>query len=449
MTDRDGTRSALGAAGGGTEVPDRRRRSVMQAAAGGLLGAWSGASVSRPEHSGDAPAAAESQARDEEFWAHIADQYDRTPGQVVNLEHGYWGRLARPVQARYLAATREVNAQGAWYARRDYQGDHTEAVRRVAAALGAHPDEIALTRNATEAVQNLVRQFRGFEPGDAVLYADVDYPAFKRLFASLKEWRGAEPVAITLPSRASAADILARYVEAFDAHRNVRLILLTHASNQHGLVLPVRQIAEQARRRGIHVICDAAQSWGLVDLRVDDLGADWAAFNLHKWIGAPLGLGALYMRRGTLRAVAPYPGEEDPDHSRVYRRIHSGTSNFAAVLAIPAAFDFHEAVGGARKEARLRHLRSLWTAPADAMPHIEVLGGADEASWSGMAAFRLRGQTSTAEVEALQQRLEKQFGIFTVARVGLASGACIRVTPQVFTQPAEMERLVDALARLA
>ena len=82
------------------------------------------------------------------------------------------------------------------------------------------------------------------------------------------------------------------------------------------------------------------------------------------------------------------------------------------------------------------------------MSHIEVLGGADEASWTGMAAVRLRGQTSAAEVNALQQRLHKDFGIFTVARFDLASGACIRVTPQVFTTPDEMAQLVSALRRM-
>lgn len=423
-----------------------------------LLGALGGLSVAAPLARGRAVdgraytatatgATPEATAADEAFWAEIGAHYARTDG-VVNLEHGYWGRLADPVQRRYLDATRYVNTQGAWYARKGYWTDHRAAVRRVAACLGAHEDEIALTRNATEAVHNLVRQYRHLGPGDAVLYADADYPPFKRLMADLETWRGVETVAITLPPRATPAQLLERYATAFDAHPNLRLALVTHASNQHGLVLPARAIADAARARGIDVICDAAQSWGLVDLRVADLGADWAAFNLHKWIGAPLGLGALYMRRGSLAAVAPYPGERDPDDTRVHARIHSGTFNFAAVLAIPAALDFHENVGGARKEARLRYLRRLWTDAADAMPHVEVLGGGDEASWSGIGAFRLRGQSDSADVHALQQRLEEEFGVFTVVREGLASGACIRVTPQVFTTPAQIERLADALARL-
>lgn len=104
--------------------------------------------------------------------------------------------------------------------------------------------------------------------------------------------------------------------------------------------------------------------------------------------------------------------------------------------------------GGKNKEARLKYLRGLWTEEADQMEHIEVLGGADEASWTGMAALRLRGQSSPREVNALQKRLEQEFGIFTVARFELSSGACIRVTPQVFTSPDELAQLVDALKKL-
>jgi selenocysteine lyase/cysteine desulfurase len=385
-------------------------------------------------------------ARDESFWREVATFYDRTDG-ILNIEHGYWGKMASPVQDVYLDALRMVNAQNSFYARKDFDADEAEATRRIADSLGAREDEIVITRNATEAFQNLVSQYRGLEPGDTVLLADIDYPSFKRHLHWLSGARGVQVVEIELPSRANQAEIRDLYTEAFKANPGIRLMLITHVSNQHGLVVPVAEIAAEARRRGIDVICDTAQSWGLLDYRIGELGVDLATFNLHKWIGAPLGTGALYIRRGALGKIAPYPGEDSDE--TIASRIHPGTVNFATRLAIPPALDFHESLGAANKEARLRYLRSLWTDEAERMPHLEVLGGADEASWTGIGSIRLPGKTTREDAEALQQRLETESGIFSVIRTGLASGHCVRFTPQVFTSADEISRLADALKRLA
>lgn len=387
-------------------------------------------------------------ARDESYWQEVASSYDRTQG-ITNLEHGYWGKMANPVQEKFIASTRMVNAQNSYYARTTYSEDMRHSVARVAEALGVEPDEIVLTRNATEAIHNLIRQYDSIGSADKVLYADIDYPSFQDTMRWLADSNGATAVRLVMPARATQRQILELYRSAFVQHPEIKLILLTHASNQHGLVIPVAAIADEARQRGIDVICDSAQSWGLLSFRITDLNVDWAGFNLHKWIGAPVGVGALYMRRGSLAKIRPYPGEEDSDNSRIHTRVHTATSNFASMLTVPAALDFHDSIGGENKEARLRYLRSLWTDAADTMPHIEVLGGADEESWTGMAAFRLRGQTSAEEVSALQKRLMEESRLFTVTRYGLDSGACIRVTPQVFTSPEEIRLLVVALEELA
>lgn len=383
-------------------------------------------------------------AKDENYWREVARHYDLTVG-ITNLEHGFWGKMANPVQESYLAATKMVNAQNSYYARKDYDADYKISVQRVAKALGVNEDEIVLTRNATEAIHNLIRQYQDLTAGDSVLYADLDYPSFKTTMEWLKNSRGVETVQLNLPSRANQKQLLEQYINTFDKNPRLKLILLTHVSNQHGMVLPISQIANEAKKRGIDIISDNAQSWGLLNYQMGDLNVNWAGFNLHKWIGSPVGVGALYMKRGTLGKIAPYPGEKDPENNKISTRVHTATSNFASILAVPSALDFHEVIGSENKEARLRYLRSLWTNDAKSMGKIEVLGGSDEASWTGMASFRLRGKSSIDNANELQQKLEKEFKIFTVVRKGLSSGACVRITPQVFNTPSDMEKLVTAL----
>ena len=387
-------------------------------------------------------------ARDENFWKEVANHYEKTVG-ITNLEHGYWGKMAKPVQQHYLSATSMVNAQNSFYARKEYDADYQISVKRVADALGVNEDEIVLTRNATESIHNLIRQYRDLKQGDSVLFADLDYPSFKTTMRWLKKSTGANTIQLNLPTLANQKQLLKLYIEAFDNNPKLKLMLLTHVSNQHGLVLPIKQISTEARKRGIDIICDNAQSWGLIDYKINDLDVDMVGFNLHKWIGTPLGVGALYIKRGSLHKIAPYPGDKDPDNTDISKRVHVATSNFASVISIPAALDFHQAIGGKNKEARLRYLRSLWTNKAKSLPNIEILGGADEESWTGMASFRLRGQTSIEQANQLQQRLEKEFGVFTVIRTGLSSGACVRITPQVFNTPEDIEKLLSAITKIS
>ncbi|MET0290124.1 MAG: aminotransferase class V-fold PLP-dependent enzyme [Pseudoxanthomonas sp.] len=386
-------------------------------------------------------------ARDEAHWEAIRALYP-DQGRLINLEHGYWGKMSTPVEQALARNTHKVNEALSWYARREYDADFLHARRAVANALGVQVNELMLTRNATESFVNLITQYAGLKSGDAILWADADYPEFKRMMGWLAQERGVGGHMLSLPATGSDEDYFNAYRQAFDAHPNLKLILLTHVSNQHGLVLPVRRIAALARQRGIQVICDSAQSWGLLDFTLADLDVDWAVFNLHKWIGSPVGVGALYMRQGTLAAVKPFPGEPTGDDD-VANRVHLATSDFAAFITVPDALAFHHAIGAANKEARLKYLRELWVSQLRDTPAVEILGPASMANASGMSGFRLRGKTSKAEVSALQARLEQAFGIFTVVRNDLSSGSCIRVTPQTFTPASHLQALVKAINTIA
>lgn len=386
-------------------------------------------------------------ARDEHHWSAIRAMFP-VQDELVNLEHGYWGKMATVVEEAFAANTHKVNKELSLYARTQYKSDFLTARKSVAKALNANATEVMLTRNATESFVNLITQYKGLQSTDAILWADSDYPSFQRMMEWLAKEHDVDGHKINLPSSGKDEEYIQAYKRAFERFPNLKLILLTHVSNQHGLVLPVKKITQMAKARGIQVICDCAQSWGLLDFTVDDIGADWAVFNLHKWIGSPVGVGALYMRSGTMASVSPFPGEE-PSDDDVANRVHLATSDFAAFITVPEAIALHQSIGAANKEARLKYLREYWVNQVQSIPEVEVLGASTPNNASGMGGFRLRNATSKEEVSTLQRRLQNEFGIFTVLRDGLSSGCCIRVTPQIFTPLNHINKLVNAIKKIA
>ncbi|MBQ1544123.1 aminotransferase [Caulobacter sp. CCUG 60055] len=413
------------------------RRGVL-AAAGVAAGAVGAAPA------GAAPSAV---ARDEAYWAKVAAQFD-APRDFVQLENGNWGMAARPVMAAYEQHLDMVNRRTSFYSRRQFGGDLAKVRARVAAMLGVEADEIAFTRGATEALQALIGGYNRLRAGDAVLFADLDYDSMQSAMGWLKARRGVDVVRIALPEPASHQGLIDAYEAALKADPRVRLILLTQVSHRTGLVLPVKEIAAMARARGVDAVVDAAHAWGQMDFRLGDLGLDFVGLNGHKWIGAPLGVGVMYIRRGRVGDIDPFMGSEALGADDVSARVHSGTTNMAAFLAVPDALDFREAIGGPAVEARLRALRARWVEPALALGRYEILTPADPRLSCGITAFRRKGRVSDADNQALARELFDRFGVFTVHRAGLASGACVRVTPAIFTSADDVDRLAAALKAL-
>ena len=380
-------------------------------------------------------------------WEAIARQYDvnRT---VIQLEHGNWGMMPRPVLAQYKSLVDRVNRDTSFYARRSMVGD-LEAVRvKVAAAMGVGTDEIALTRNATEAMKALILQYNRLKPGDAVLYADLDYDSMQTSMEALAARRGVRVIKIALPEPATHQAVIDTYETAFRANPALRMALLTHASHRTGLILPVAEIAAMAEARGIDVVVDAAHSVGQIDFALPDLKAPFVGMNLHKWIGAPLGVGAIYVRKNRLDAIDPDPAE-DPHNAAITAKVHTGTPDYAAQLAVPAALAFQAAIGARWRAERLQRLRNRWVQALRDVPNLQILTPDDPRMYGAITSFRLRGRTSHDDNVALAKALLDKHRIFSVHRDGLASGSCVRITPALATRMEELDALVAAIRDIA
>jgi isopenicillin-N epimerase len=383
-------------------------------------------------------------ARDEGHWKKVAARY-RITDRVTNLEAGYFGLMALPVLQKYHEHIDRVNRENSFFARREYGPMLRTARERVAAFVGAQPTEIALTRGATEALQALIGQYNRVGAGDTVMYADLDYNAMQWAMNALAQRTGATVAMLDIPEPASQEAILAAYTAALDRHPRTKLLLLTHCNNKTGLLLPVKAVAALARARGVDVVVDAAHSFGQVPLTMDDLGADFVGINLHKWIGAPIGAGALYIRTGRLDVIDRAHADESAPADRIDSRIHTGTTSFATFMTIPDALDFQQSIGIPQKAARLRYLRDRWVHAVRDLQGVDVLTPEDPALTGAITGFRLHGRGSREANAALARTLFEEFGLFTFQRTGIAKGDCVRVTPTLYNTPADADKLAAAI----
>jgi selenocysteine lyase/cysteine desulfurase len=386
-------------------------------------------------------------AAPEDDWERIAREYDVTR-EVIQLEHGNWGMMARPVLAAYEAMVERVNRDTSYYARRTMVPDVEKARGALASAMGVGIDEITFTRNATEAMKVLILQYNRLKPGDAVLYADLDYDSMQTSLESLARLRGVRVIKIALPEPATRSSLLQAYRTACDANPAIKIALVTQLSHRTGLVLPVAEIVDMARERGIDALVDAAHSVGQLDFRLPDLKADFVGINLHKWIGNPLGVGALHIRRERIGAIDPDPAEK-PSSSDIVSRVHTGTPDYAAQLTVPTALAFQAGIGAGRRAARLKALRDRWVHKVRDLPQVQVLTPGDPSLYGAITSFRLRGRTSHEDNVALAKTLLEKYRIFTVHRDGLASGSCIRVTPSLASRMSDLDALSAAIRSIA
>lgn len=422
-------------------MPVPSRRQILAAAAGGS------ALAAAPSGSVAAPVALRPNSIPV---ADLPSHFDVEPG-VHNLEAGYWSMMPRVVSEAYTRNILTVNRTNAIWARNVLPGGQgwaatlRDAQAAIARQVGCAAEEIAVMRSGADALQMLICNYRPLKPGDAVIHCDLDYDAMISAMRWLGSHRGAEVVRFAMPEPATTANILAAYDDVLRRTPRAKLLLVTQVSNRTGLVTPVREIVALARARGVDTIVDAAHGVACLDFQLDDLGADFVGWSVHKWTSAPLGTGAMYIRRSRIADIDIAFENHVPPPDSINARAPPGTVNFPAVMTIPTAVDFHFAVGAAAKERHLRGLRNRWVDAVRDLPNVEICVPDDPARYCVVTSFRLKGMKTEADAQRVQKRLFDGYRILTVWRPGIAKGPAIRVTPGLYSTMADADALAAAL----
>ena len=385
-------------------------------------------------------------ARDEAFWQTFADRYDVEPGPL-NLENGYFGRMSRTVIEDYQRNIELINTSNSVYVRQRFeQHDSMEIRAQLAEMIGVRAQSVAFTRNATDALQSLIRNYNRLLPNDQVLISDLEYDTVKGAMRWLSRHRGVDVIEINHTHPASFDSLLDTYRETFIRYPKIKLMALTHVTHRSGLVMPVQAIAALAKQHGVDIILDGAHALGQIEFNLEAMGIAFAGFNLHKWIGAPLTLGFLYIAPQRLDDIDPDMGEMHFPANDIRARTPYSTPNIPALMSLPLVFEEHRSLGGAAaKGARLNYLRNLWVSAVRHLPGIEVMTPDDPRLYCGITSMRF---TRHADQQAMVERLLNDYNLFTVVRNGAASGPSIRITPGLTTAAADMQTLTRALNEL-
>jgi selenocysteine lyase/cysteine desulfurase len=319
----------------------------------------------------------------------------------------------------------------------------------VAQFFGAVPAEIAFVRNATEGNAILAAGL-ALQPGDEVIFESHAHPGGSYCWLHRQKQHGIV-VKVFDPDPRDPAGNVAR-IRALMAPRT-RVVQVSHITAPTGIVMPVREIAQLCQERGVWFHVDGAQSAGMIPVALRELGCDSFATSGHKWLGAPLETGVLWVRRERIEEVIPvlvgaYSGEADrlPGELKLAataERFEYGTRNVALALALAEAMRFQERVGRERIAARGRVLMEQVRSGLGRLAGVEILTPAEPRACASMLTFR----TERVPYDRLFSRLMSEHAMRCrpVSEQGLNA---LRVSTHLFNSPAECDALVAAVDKI-
>lgn len=376
-------------------------------------------------------------AADEEFWGQIQQAFtlDRA---VVNFNNGGVSPSPRVVQdalRRYLEYSNQAPSYLMW---RNLEPEVEHVRKQLARFFGVDAEEVAITRNASEALETCLLGF-DLQPGDEVLTTDQDYPRMVTTLQTRERRHGIKMVQVPVNA---APKTKREIVKAFEdgITSKTRMILVSQVVFMTGQINPVSDVVALGRKHGIPVIVDGAHAFAQFPFKHKDLGCDYYGTSLHKWLMAPIGTGMLMVKRDKIEGLWPLMAAAETQAKDIRKYEEIGTHPAANHNAIAEALSFNEMLGLERKAARLRYLRSRWTEPLLNESRAVFHTNLEPAFSCGLTTVEIKG----IEPGALAAWLLDKKGIF-VTGIGHPSFQGIRVTPNVYTTLSEVDRFKEAM----
>lgn len=376
-----------------------------------------------------------------DYWQTIRNDYKLKP-DYINLENGYYSILAQPVLEKYIKDLQMVNTEGSYYMRTVQYENKQKSKERLAELLGCAYEELIITRNTTESLDTIISGI-DWKQGDEAIMAEQDYGSMLDMFKQQAKRFGMVNKLISLPlDPKNDEEIVSLYENAITS--KTKLIMICHIVNITGQILPVKKICDMAHSKGVEVMVDGAHAVSHIDFKINELNCDYYGSSLHKWLGVPLGVGILYVRKEKIKQIWPLFGEFGFTDEDIKKLNHTGTISVASDIAINHAIDYQKAIGIKKKEERLRFLQNYWTSKVRDIKKINLNTPKDPKRGCAIANVGIEG----IKPADLAKTLLQKYKIWTVA-IDTSNVHGVRITPQLFTTTNELDKFVAALTEIA
>lgn len=378
---------------------------------------------------------------EDELWKTVRSHYT-LKDEYINLESGYYNIIPDPILDHFINHVKHVNIEGSYYMRKALNKNKDRVTSELANLVGSTPDQIAITRNATESLDLVISGFP-WKKGDEAIYAKQDYGTMKEMFEQISDRYGVVNKIISVPNHPKNDEEIVSLYES-QITSKTKLIMVCHMINITGQILPIKKICEMAHSYGVEVMVDGAHCVGHFDFSIDDFNCDYYGSSLHKWLATPLGAGLLYVNKNKTHRIWPLLANGNTDKSDIKRLNHIGTHPVHTDLAISNSIDYIKWIGMERKENRMRFLQRYWSDQLRNIKNVVVNTPIDMQRSCGIGNVGLTNMSPSK----MENILFDNYNIFTVA-IDYANVKGCRISPNIFTTTEELDIFVKAVKEMS
>jgi selenocysteine lyase/cysteine desulfurase len=379
-------------------------------------------------------------AGDEHFWFSVQEAFT-TSTELINLNNGGVSPCPRIVAEAVKRNLDFCNEAPSYYMWRILDKGREPLREDLARISGCSAEEIAMNRNASEALETVIFGLP-LKAGDEVVLGKYDYPNCINAWKQREMRDGIRLVWVDLALPSEDNDYMAaQYIKAFTA--KTRVVHITHLINWCGQIVPVRQIADAAHAQGIEVLVDGAHSFAHFEFTIPSLGADYFGTSLHKWLTACIGSGMLYVKQDKIARLYPFFAGPDARADNIRKFENLGTRPFFIEEAISKAIEFYDMIGAARKEQRLLYLKNYWMSAVKDLPKVKLHTSLKPGFGCAIGAVSIEGKTPLQLDNYLMgHRIH-------VTNINWEKLHVVRITPNVYTTTKNLDKLIAAIGEYA